>query len=127
VEAAERVSYRHALEVRHPSYFQPEFYDLLRRRGVAFVIAETAGKWGYAEEVTAPFVYVRLHGSQKLYASRYTAEELDTWARRVHAWRHGPPARDVYVYFDNDHMAYAPHDAIGLRERIEKWKAALSA
>ena len=87
---------------------------------VAFVIAETAGKFGYAEEVTAPFVYVRLHGSQKLYASRYTAEELDTWAQRVHAWRHGRPARDVYVYFDNDHMAYAPHDAIGLRDRIEQ-------
>jgi uncharacterized protein YecE (DUF72 family) len=127
VEAAGRVAYRHAFEVRHPSYFHPEFYDLLRRRGVAFVIAETAGKWGYAEEVTAPFVYVRLHGSQKLYASRYTAEELDTWASRVDAWRHGRPARDVYVYFDNDYRAYAPHDAIALRERIERRRAALSA
>ena len=118
-EAVEPVAYRHALEVRHPSYFQPEFYALLRRRGVAFVIAETAGKWGYSEEVTAPFVYVRLHGSQKLYASRYTDQELDTWAARVHAWRTGRPARDVYVYFDNDFQAYAPHDAIGLRERVQ--------
>jgi uncharacterized protein YecE (DUF72 family) len=127
VEATERVAYRHALEVRHPSYFTPEFYDLLRRRGVAFVIAETAGKWGYAEEVTAPFVYVRLHGSQKLYASRYTSEELDTWARRVESWRRGRPARDVYVYFDNDSLAYAPHDAIALRARVERLAAPLSA
>jgi uncharacterized protein YecE (DUF72 family) len=119
VEAVARVGYRHALEVRHPSYFHPEFYDLLRRRGVAFVIAETAGKWGYAEEVTAPFVYVRLHGSRKLYASRYTPEELDAWARRVDGWRRGRPPRDVYVYFDNDHRAHAPHDAIALRERVE--------
>ena len=128
VEAPARVSYRHALEVRHPSYFHPEFYDLLRRRGVAFVIAETAGKWGYAEEVTAPFVYVRLHGSQVLYGSRYTGAELDAWAKRVEGWVRGRPARDVYIYFDNDHAAYAPHDAIGLRERVERQRpAALTA
>ncbi|HET8647264.1 MAG TPA: DUF72 domain-containing protein [Vicinamibacteria bacterium] len=118
VEAAAPVPYRHALEVRHPSYFHPEFYDLLRRRQVAFVIAETAGKFGYAEEVTAPFVYVRLHGSQVLYGSQYTPRELDTWARRVDGWRHGSPARDVYVYFDNDHRAYAAHDALGLARRV---------
>jgi uncharacterized protein YecE (DUF72 family) len=127
VEAAEHVPYRHALEVRHPSYFHPEFYELLRRRGVGFVIAETAGKWGYAEEVTAPFVYVRLHGSQVLYASRYTSEELDAWAARVEAWVGGRPARDVYVYFDNDHRAYAPHDAIALRERVARRLAARTA
>ena len=124
VEAVEPVAYRHALEVRHPSYFHPEFYDLLRRRGVAFVIAETAGKWGYAEEITAPFVYVRLHGSQVLYGSRYTDAELDRWANRVAGWVRGRPPRDVYVYFDNDHRAYAPHDAASLRERVERRLAA---
>jgi uncharacterized protein YecE (DUF72 family) len=116
VVAAARVRYRHALEVRHPSYFHPEFYDLLRRRGVAFVIAETAGKFGYAEEVTAAFAYVRLHGSQVLYGSQYTARELDTWARRVAGWRR--QRRDVYVYFDNDARAYAAHDAAALAARV---------
>jgi uncharacterized protein YecE (DUF72 family) len=119
VEAAAHVRYRHAFEVRHPSYFRPEFYDLLRRRNVGFVIAETAGTFGYAEEVTAPFVYVRLHGSQVLYGSQYTPAELDRWAARVHAWTHGPSARDVYVYFDNDHLAYAAHDALALSRRVE--------
>ena len=123
VEAADTVAYRHAFEVRHDSYFHPEFYDLLRRRGVAFVIAETAGKWGYAEEVTAPFVYVRLHGSQVLYGSRYTAAELDAWAARVERWTAASPARDVYVYFDNDYAAYAPYDALALRERLERRRA----
>jgi uncharacterized protein YecE (DUF72 family) len=124
LEAAAEVPYRHALEVRHPSYFHPEFYALLRRRGVAFVIAETAGKWGYAEEVTAPFVYVRLHGSQVLYGSQYTPEELDRWADRVVSWIRGRPARDVYVYFDNDHRAYAAHDAQALRARLQRRLAA---
>jgi uncharacterized protein YecE (DUF72 family) len=120
VKAAAPVRYRHALEVRHPSYFVPGFYDLLRRRGVGFVIAETAGKWSYAEEVTAPFVYVRLHGSQVLYGSQYTPEELDRWADRVAGWVQGPPPRDVYVYFDNDHRAYAAHDALALSERVRR-------
>ena len=120
VDAAELVPYRHAFEVRHPSYFDPAFYDLLRRHGCAFVVADTAGKFDYAEEVTASFVYVRLHGSQELYASGYTGEELDRWAARIRGW--AAPAtgatRDVYVYFDNDARGRAPHDARGLAERL---------
>jgi hypothetical protein len=44
---------RHAFEPRHQSYFHNDFYDLLRRHGLGFVIADTAGKFGYAEHVTA--------------------------------------------------------------------------
>jgi uncharacterized protein YecE (DUF72 family) len=113
-----RVAYRHCFEVRHPSYFAPAFFELLRDRGCGYVIADTAGRWGYAEEVTAPFVYVRLHGSQQLYASGYTARELEDWADRVVAWARPPAARDVYVYFDNDARGHAPHDARGLFERV---------
>jgi uncharacterized protein YecE (DUF72 family) len=110
------VRYRHAFEVRHPSYFVPEFYDLLRRHHAAFVIADTAGKWSYAEEVTARFVYVRLHGSRQLYTSGYTGEELDAWAARVACWT--AEGRDVHVYFDNDARAHAPHDAMALLRRL---------
>lgn len=116
VRAAARVRYRHALEVRHPSYFRPEFYALLRRHRCAFVVADTAGKFGYAEEVTAPFVYVRLHGSRQLYASGYTPAELDAWAVRIRAWT--ADGRDVYVYFDNDARGHAPHDALALAGRV---------
>jgi uncharacterized protein YecE (DUF72 family) len=118
VEAAQRVRYRHALEVRHESYFTDEFYDLLRTHGCAFVVADTAGRYPYAEEVTADFVYVRLHGSQELYVSGYTDAELDVWAKRVARWRKSK--RDVYVYFDNDAKVHAPFDAMRLRERVDR-------
>jgi uncharacterized protein YecE (DUF72 family) len=119
VDAAARVTYRHAFEVRHPSYFHPEFYDLLRAHGCGLVVADSAGKFPMSEEVTAPFVYVRLHGSQQLYVSRYTDEELDEWAERIARWRN-PAAggRDVYVYFDNDAKVHAPRDALRLMERV---------
>ncbi|HXT21994.1 MAG TPA: DUF72 domain-containing protein [Thermoanaerobaculia bacterium] len=118
VEARERKSYRHAFEVRHPSYFQPPFYDQLRRHGCALVLADTAGKFPYAEELTADFVYVRLHGSRELYRSGYDDAELDGWAERLRRWAKGPPSRDVYVYFDNDAKQHAPHDARRLAQRI---------
>ena len=116
LEAAARVPYRHAFEVRHESYFHDEFYALLREHRCAFVVADTAGKFPYAEEVTADFVYVRLHGSRQLYASSYTDEELDEWARKIARWRKGK--RDVYVYFDNDMKTHAPFDALRLVERV---------
>jgi uncharacterized protein YecE (DUF72 family) len=115
LEAAARVPYRHAFEVRHPSYFHEEFYALLREYGVGWVVADTAGKFPYAEEVTADFVYVRLHGSTQLYTSGYSDAELDDWATKVSRWR--AEGRDVYVYFDNDAKVHAPFDASRLRER----------
>jgi uncharacterized protein YecE (DUF72 family) len=116
VTAAARMPYRHAFEVRHPSYFTDEFYDLLRAHDCAFVIADTAGRYPYAEEVTADFVYVRLHGSRELYVSGYTDAELDVWGARARRWR--GDGRDVYVYFDNDAKVHAPFDALRLRARV---------
>jgi uncharacterized protein YecE (DUF72 family) len=118
VRSRVKVNYRHAYEVRHESYFQEAFYAQLRRHGCALVLADTAGVWPYAEELTADFVYVRLHGSKELYASGYDDGELDWWAKRLRRWTKGPPRRDVYVYFDNDAKQLAPHDAIRLAQRL---------
>ena len=118
VEAVANVRYRHAFEVRHESYFHEEFYALLREHACAFVVADTAGKFPYAEEVTADFVYVRLHGSRELYASGYTDAELDGWSRKVARWRRA--GLDVYVYFDNDAKVHAPFDALRLADRVER-------
>ena len=115
-EATAMVKYRHAMEVRHESYFVPEFYEILERHGVGFVVSDTAGRFPYAEVVTAPFVYVRLHGSKRLYVSGYDDTELDDWARRVCSWRDA--GNDVYVYFDNDAKVHAPHDAMALMRRV---------
>jgi len=116
VTAETLVPYRHAFEVRHESYFHDEFYALLREHECAFVVADTAGTFPYAEEVTADFVYVRLHGSRQLYVSGYADDELDSWAAKITRWRRA--RRDVYVYFDNDAKVHAPFDAMRLRERV---------
>jgi uncharacterized protein YecE (DUF72 family) len=125
---------RHAMEIRNESFNDPAFIKLLRKYKVALVVADTAGKWPDYEDVTADFLYIRLHGEKELYASGYTDEALDSWARRINAWAGGsqiaqarlivdgqPPkraSRDVYCYFDNDVKVHAPFDAHALAERL---------
>jgi uncharacterized protein YecE (DUF72 family) len=107
----------HALEVRHKSFLDPAFTALLRRHGIALVVADTAGKWPLIREVTAPIGYVRLHGDVELYTSGYTDEGLDAWAATIRAWT--AAGHDVYVYFDNDVKVRAPFDAMALAERLK--------
>jgi uncharacterized protein YecE (DUF72 family) len=106
----------YAVEIRHPSFLNLEFFALLREYQIAFVIADTAGKWPYAEELTANLVYCRLHGDEQLYVSGYGDPALKMWAQRIRRWRRG---RDVFIYFDNDAKVHAPFDA----QRLTKFLA----
>ena len=76
---------RHAVEIRHDSFRDPAFIRLLRRHKVALVVADTVD-WPCLMDVTADFVYCRLHGSEELYASGYDPPALDAVAARVAAW-----------------------------------------
>jgi len=125
---------RHAIEVRSQTFVDPAFVEQLRRHNVALVVADTAGKWLFREDVTADFVYIRLHGDEELYASGYGDAALDRWAAKIRAWSTGsepddavritdaaPPKRrrrDVYCYFDNDRKVHAPFDARRLIEKL---------
>lgn len=125
---------RHSMEVRHRSFENEDFIDLLREHQVAIVVADSAGKWPVIEDVTSDFVYLRLHGDKKIYVNGYTEEAIDEWARKIRRWTEGgtpqgthritaepEPAgggRDAYVYFDNDVKTRAPFDAISLGKRF---------
>jgi uncharacterized protein YecE (DUF72 family) len=124
---------RHALEIRHESFRTPAFVELLRKHNVALVCADTV-EWPLLMDVTADFVYCRLHGSEQLYTSGYDDKALSLWAQRILAWASGRDAegphaskakaqprkaRDVFVYFDNDAKVRAPFDALNLIRKLE--------
>ncbi len=79
---------RHAVEIRDESFCIPGFIELLREHDVALVVADTVA-WPLLVDVTADFVYCRLHGSEELYVSGYGDVALDVWADRVVAWATG--------------------------------------
>ncbi len=105
---------RHALEVRHESFRDPDAYGLLAEHDVALVVADSAGEFPRFDEDTASFRYVRLHGDTELYTSGYSDVALGSWVRRIADWR--ASGRDVYVYFDNDAKVRAPVDAARLQQ-----------
>lgn len=124
---------RHAVEIRHESFRDSAFIKLLRCYKVALVCADTV-EWPRLMDVTADFVYCRLHGSEVLYATGYDDEALRQWAVRVHAWAVATEpedakrvagetmarksGRDVLVYFDNDIKVRAPADARRLAKML---------
>ena len=130
---------RHALEIRHDSFRDRAFIDLLRKYDVALVCADTV-EWPLLMDLTSDFVYCRLHGSEELYSSGYDEDALDAWASRVVCWATGGEPvdaervggkarkrhREVFVYFDNDAKVRAPFDAQGLRERVDRLMATRS-
>ena len=132
LDVADDLPLRHAIEIRSESFRDPAFIELLRRHDIALVCADTVD-WPLLMDLTADFVYCRLHGSTELYQSRYSEAELDRWAARLEAWATGavmtdgnfivPPGsdarpRDVFVFFDNTDKLQAPDNARSLMQRL---------
>jgi uncharacterized protein YecE (DUF72 family) len=112
--------YRYTFEFRNHTWYTEEIYDILRKNNYAFCIYELEYHLSPVE-ITADFVYVRLHGPEKKYQGSYTDKALAWWANRIVEWTDG--GKDVYCYFDNDQYGYAALNARTLNEMMEKVKA----
>ncbi|HEY3731527.1 MAG TPA: DUF72 domain-containing protein [Steroidobacteraceae bacterium] len=127
---------RHAVEVRDNSFVDGSFIRLLRDENIALVVAESARHWPMLQDVTADFIYLRLHGDKELYRGGYGDAALKRWGRRIAAWARGgeprdavrvaarsPVAareRDVFCFFDNtDVKLRAPVDARSLMCKLK--------
>ena len=126
---ADNLRLRHALEVRHTSFMNPEFLAIARKHAVAVVLEDDKDYPGFAD-ITAPFVYARLRRSAASIETGYSAAALKLWATRAAAWAKGAEptdlhrvepaakaasvARDVFVYFINGAKERAPAAARAL-------------
>jgi uncharacterized protein YecE (DUF72 family) len=107
--------HRFAFEFRDESWFTPAVYDLLGHHRAAFCIYDLGGRCA-PDQVTADFVYLRLHGPGGPYCGSYDAGALAIWAGRILTWRKA--GLDIYCYLDNDEQGYATQDARRLMELV---------
>jgi len=107
--------YRFTFEFRHKSWFTKETFDLLKKYKVALCIADSPG---YPKEIraTSSFVYIRMHGSKRLFSSKYTKKELQDLAKLIKKFL--KEGKDVYTYFNNDAFGYAVENAREIREMM---------
>ena len=107
--------YAFAMEFRDPSWFCPEVCEALAEHDVAFCIYDLEGRQS-PSEVTASFVYIRLHGPEGAYQGRYDDRSLRQWARAMETWL--GDGRHVYCFFDNDQAGFAAINALELQEML---------
>jgi len=126
------ITLRHAVEVRHDSFRVPDFVEMLRAYGVATITAADS-EYTQIADVTAPFVYARIMGTQEAEPEGYPLEALDAWAERARNWAEGTtPAgletvgsatrervpRDVFLYVISGAKIRNPAAAMALTRRL---------
>lgn len=99
---------RFAFEFRHETWCDDELYRIIRKYNAAWVIANSP-RYPKAEVVTADFVYIRMHGSEKLFSSKYSLDEIEDLADKIRIWN--SKGMDIYTYFNNDYHGYAIENA----------------
>jgi uncharacterized protein YecE (DUF72 family) len=108
-------SYAHAVEFRHPSWYEDDVFESLRRHDVAHVALSSLGM-PMNLSVTSDIVYIRFHGLEGGAAHDYTRKELEPWADACQD--QAREGRTVYAYFNNDINVRAPENAKMLMEMV---------
>ncbi len=92
---------RVAFEFRHPSWFDPEVFGLLRAHPAALCLAEAEN------DLEVPFVATADWGYLRLRRPDYSAAELKKWVKRLRQqdWR------DVFVFFKHEDEGKGPRMA----------------
>lgn len=109
--------HRYVFEFRDDSWLHDEVYDLLEEANCSLCIASSPS-FPQSRRVTADFVFLRFHGGEDLYASRYTRKDLKSWSTFAASLL--DEGRDVFAYFNNDAFGYALEDAGAFRELVSE-------
>ena len=105
-----------SLEARHISWISQDAQALLKKYKTGWVIADSGGRWPSSEIITAKHIYLRFHGPDGSYATSYSDDLLNSYARKCSAWLKG--GHELWVFFNNDIYGYAIQNAMRLRELI---------
>ena len=107
---------RHVIEFRHESWLDEEVFNILRRYKAGLCVFDMPG-FTCPPVATVDFAYVRFHGSEALFSSCYTDDELAEWADKI--TNMAVKLEAVYIYFNNDVSGFAVENAVTLRSYLE--------
>jgi uncharacterized protein YecE (DUF72 family) len=113
-ETLDGITLRHAIEPRHESFRDEQFFDLCRARNIA-VVYEDSDEYPLIETDTADFHYARLQRMNQDIVTGYDDAELDAFARKAREWQ---AKGDAYVFMINGAKVRAPAAALALQERL---------
>ena len=103
--------YQHVFEFRHESWIDDSVFHILQQYNAGLCVFDMPG-FTCPLVATSDFAYIRFHGSEGLYSSCYSDEELSHWAERIA--RLGQNLKAIYIYFNNDAEAFAVKNAFTL-------------
>ncbi len=108
-----------SIEPRHASWFENEAHVLLQEFRIARVLADPVRHAPGAMPGGAPhLVYLRLHGSPRMYYSSYEDRVIEKLAARIEVALAG--GVNVWCIFDNTASGAATHNALALQARLIK-------
>src|SRR5215469_1774603 len=107
--------HKFSLEFRDQSWYSPQVYQMLRLHNVALCIHDWR-EMPWPKELTADFIYIRLHGSGMRWGGNYPDAQLRRWAEAIRSWQ--PQLKEVFVYFNNDIGGHAIRNAHALRHML---------
>lgn len=122
-------AYPRALEVRHSTFQNDEFFDFLEEHGVSWVNVDQplfSDSVKPAATVTGPIGYARLHGrnyekwfaheeSWERYNYLYSKDELEPWIDRI---KNTAKERDAFVITNNHFRGQAVVNANDLKQAL---------
>jgi len=100
-----------AIEFRHKSWWEEDTYELLDENGIGFCSVIGLGM-PYDIVVTGDIAYFRFHGEH--YNTLYSESEIKKYAETMKNIK----CKNCYAYFNNDANAYAPRNALQLKEEL---------
>ncbi len=106
---------RNTLEFRHESWITEDVINICKEHAVSLCMAD----WPeFIDDlpVTSDFIYIRRHGEGGGYDTCYSKAALKKDAKRINSYL--KEGRDVFLYFNNDALGYAPQNAQELMELL---------
>ena len=105
-----------AVEFRHNQWRNPDTLSLLNNLGATICNVDSPQQ-PLGDDLTSDKAYLRLHGRNRWYSYNYSVDELQEITRLARSLAERG-AKRVYIFFNNDFEAYAPANALSLKNLL---------